>query len=171
GRHVRPGSLPPDRPPAAWPGPMPLGAPVFAAPAAEDDGAAWTDQDSWTDQDVWAGQDSWEEPRDRWDDGRLPIRRRPDLPSAPDRGWPSANDTLLLESSAAGARRLGTPRGLISRRTATIGVPALVLVAVAVLALAMLTGHSMRFGPLAANQGQDQGQNQNSYAPQLPLTE
>src|ERR1035437_7562534 len=40
GRHVRPGSLPPDRPPAAWPGPMPLGAPVFATPAAEDDGAA-----------------------------------------------------------------------------------------------------------------------------------
>jgi hypothetical protein len=174
---------------------MPLGAPVFATPAAEDDGATWTDQDSWAEEDTWAGQatwteqdgwteqdswteqdgwtdqDSWTEPRDRWDDGRLPIRRRPDLPPAPDRGWPSANDTLLLESSAAGARRLGTRRGLISRRTATIGVPALVLVVVAALALAMLTGHSMRFGPLAANQGQDQGQNQNSYAPQLPLTE
>jgi hypothetical protein len=45
-------------------------------------------------------------------------------------------------------------------------VPAIVLVVVAALALALLTGHGLKFGPLSA----DQGKNQNTGAPQLPLT-
>ena len=52
-------------------------------------------------------------------------------------------------------RRPGAGAGLISRRTATIGVPAVVLVAVAALALALLTGHGPKFGPLTANQDQN----------------
>jgi hypothetical protein len=44
-------------------------------------------------------------------------------------------------------------------------VPAVVLVAVAVLALALLTGHSPKFGPLTANQNASQ----NPGAPRLPL--
>ncbi|MDQ2813814.1 MAG: hypothetical protein M3Z75_18590 [Actinomycetota bacterium] len=193
GRHSKPNSLPPDLPPDVWPSHMqlPLGAPVFAAPAAQDDQLApsqgtwtsqdtwtepgtWTSQDTWTEpgtltsQDTWTDQDTWDEPGDQWDDGELPIRRRPSLPLAPDRGWP-ASDTMLLESPRSSARPPTTRRGVISHRTAAIGVPAIVLLAVAVLAIAMLTGHSPRFGPLAANQGQVQGQNQNASAPQLPL--
>jgi len=55
--------------------------------------------------------------------------------------------------------------GRISRRTATIAVPAIVLVAVAVLALALLTGHGPKFGPLTANQHKTP----NTVAPQLPM--
>ena len=42
--------------------------------------------------------------------------------------------------------------GLLSRRTAAIVVPVAVLVAVAVLALAMLTGQGPKLGPLTASQ-------------------
>ena len=55
---------------------------------------------------------------------------------------------------------------MLSRRAATIAVPAIVLVAVAVLALALLTGHGPKFGPLTANQ---RGTPANTVAPQLPL--
>ena len=61
-----------------------------------------------------------------------------------------------------GSRR---PPGLLSRRTATIAVPAFVLVAVAVLALALLTGHGPKSGPLTANQHGIP----NTVAPRLPL--
>jgi hypothetical protein len=142
----------------------------------------WTDQDTWTspepwtspatDQETWTDPVSWVEPDDHWDDSELPIRRRPSLPPPPDRDWPppdrdwpALDDTSLLAPSA---RRPRTRRGLISRRTATIGVPTLVLAAVAILALALLTGHSPKFGPLTANQGRGTGQN--SSTPQLPLT-
>jgi hypothetical protein len=54
---------------------------------------------------------------------------------------------------------------MISRRTATIGVPVIVLVAVGALALALLTGHGTKFGPLTANQGKTK----NTAAPRLPL--
>ena len=57
--------------------------------------------------------------------------------------------------------------GLRGRRAATIVVPALVLVAVAVLALALLTGHMLKFGSLSGNQHKTQGIS--SVAPQLPL--
>jgi hypothetical protein len=46
-------------------------------------------------------------------------------------------------------------------------VPALVLVAVAVLALALLTGHVLKFGPLTGDKHKSQGIS--SVAPQLPL--
>ncbi|MGH3234740.1 MAG: hypothetical protein ACRDOH_16105, partial [Streptosporangiaceae bacterium] len=81
-----------------------------------------------------------------------------------------ANDTLLLDHRMPGPRRSGPRRsgpgpGRLSRRTATIAVPAIVLVAVAVLALALLTGHGPKFGPLTANQ---RGTT-NTVAPRLPL--
>jgi len=51
-------------------------------------------------------------------------------------------------------------------------VPVIVLVAVATLALAMLTGHGPKMGALTANQGKgkSQGTGQNTGTPQLPLT-
>ena len=63
-------------------------------------------------------------------------------------------------------------RGRVRRRTATILVPAIVLVAVAALALALLTGHGLkfgpvRFGPLAADP--HKAATPNSIAPQLPM--
>jgi len=51
-------------------------------------------------------------------------------------------------------------------------VPAVVLVAVATLALALLTGHGPKMGALTANQGKGKGHGtgQNTGTPQLPLT-
>ncbi len=94
GRPISPGAIPPEPAHSAWPGhvQLPLGAPVFAAPSAEDDVVsqapvqhprtepdartepeAWTepDQDTWTepDQDTWTepDQDTWTEPdQDTW---------------------------------------------------------------------------------------------------------
>ena len=126
---------------------VPLGAPVFSDPGV--------DEDDGPDRD------------DRWGDDRPPIWERPaDLvpparTSEDGRRW--ANDTLLLDDSMPASRRPGP--GLLSRRTATIVVPAIVLVAVAVLALALLTGHGPKFGPLTANQHRTP----NAVAPQLPL--
>jgi hypothetical protein len=54
------------------------------------------------------------------------------------------------------------------RRVATIVVPALVLVAVAVLAVALLTGHVLKFGPLTGDKHKS-AQGIGSVAPQLPL--
>ena len=213
GRHARPDVLPPDRANIFWPGHMevPLGAPVFSGPIADDDGTAqeartgeetwtredsrtaqeartgeeawtreeswtgqeaWTGEDSWTSEDNWADRDSWEEPRDRWADERPPIRSRPSLPPGPRASRPSPDDSLLFEPSRPGTRGPGGPRGRISRRTATIGVPMIVLVAVATLALALLTGHGPKLGALTANQGKGKGQGtgQNMGTPQLPLT-
>ena len=70
------------------------------------------------------------------------------------------------DDSMPASRRPGP--GLLSRRTATIAVPAIVLVAVAVLALALLTGHGPKFGPLTANQHRTANA-PNAIAPQLPL--
>ena len=98
------------------------------------------------------GHPIWERPA-----GLVPPART----SEDSRRW--ANDTLLLDDSMPASRRPGP--GLLSRRTATIAVPAIVLVAVAVLALALLTGHGPKFGPLTANQHRTP----NAVAPQLPL--
>ena len=57
------------------------------------------------------------------------------------------------------------PAGLV-RRPAAIAMPAIVLVAVAALALALLTGHGPRFGQLAASQD---GKH-DTVVPQLPVT-
>ena len=129
---------------------VPLGAPVFSDPGVDDDDGP--DRD------------------DRWGDDRPPIWERPAglVPPArtseDSRRW--ANDTLLLDDSMPASRRPGP--GLLSRRTATIAVPAIVLVAVAVLALALLTGHGPKFGPLTANQYRSANA-PNAVAPQLPL--
>jgi hypothetical protein len=189
GRHARPDAPPPGPANSIWPGhmEMPLGAPVFSAPIADDDGAAqdtwigndtrtgedtWTAQDSWTAEDHWAGQESWEEPLDRWADERRPVRGRRSLPPAPEASRPSPHDSLLFEPSRRGPRRPGGRGGRISHRAATIGVPVVVLVAVAALAGALLTGHAPKLGALAASQGQSQGKpaGQNAGTPQLPLT-
>jgi hypothetical protein len=125
---------------------------------------------------------------DRWDDDRPPIWERPSSLASPPRsgpaartagpaarssangptgrppGRPPAEDTLLLDHRMPGPQRPG-PGG--RRRGATIVVPALVLVAVAVLALALLTGHVLKFGSLSGNHHKTQGIS--SVAPQLPL--
>ena len=160
-RHTRP--EPPDLAAAGWPdqadagwrepaaaGPMrvPLGAPVFSDPGV--------DEDDGPDRD------------DRWGDDRPPIWERPaglvpPAATSPE-GRMRANDTLLFDDHRMpGSGRSGP--GLLSRRTATIVAPAIVLVAVAVLALALLTGHGPKFGPLTANQHRTP----NAAAPQLPL--
>ena len=126
---------------------VPLGAPVFSDPGI--------DEDDGPDRD------------DRWGDDRPPIWERPaglvpPAATSPESRIP-ANDTLLFDHRMPSSRRPGP--GLLTRRTATIAVPALVLVAVAVLALALLTGHGPKFGPLMANQHRTP----NAAAPQLPL--
>ena len=126
---------------------VPLGAPVFSDPGV--------DEDDGSDRD------------DRWGDDRPPIWERPAGLVPPARTSEAsrrqANDTLLLDHRMPGSRRSG--RSLLSRRTATIAVPAVVLVAVAVLALALLTGHGSKFGPLTANQHRTP----NAVAPRLSL--
>jgi hypothetical protein len=170
----------------AWTGPRAedtrTGEPAPADQDSRIDHDAWTDQDSrtdhdaWTEPDAWTDQDSWGQTNDQWDDEQPPIRPRPAflLPTADRR--PAPNDTLLLDSpprrdsARPGSRRPGARPGLISRRTATIGVPAIVLVAVAVLALALLTGHGPKSGPLAASQVQSQNSSGSTGTPRLPLT-
>ena len=130
---------------------VPLGAPVFSDPGV--------DEDDGSDRD------------DRWGDDRPPIWERPAGLVPPDgrtspESQPWANDTLLLDHRMPSSRRAGP--GVLSRRTATIAVPAIVLVAVAVLALALLTGHGPKFGPLTGNQHRTANA-PNAAAPQLPM--
>jgi hypothetical protein len=82
----------------------------------------------------------------------------------PDRDYPAGDSgprdpgarrdpgTMLLEPRLPGTWRPGRRRSPFLRRMATIVVPVLALVAVAVLALALLTGHGPKIGPLAASQ-------------------
>ena len=126
---------------------IPLGAPVFSDPGVDEND----------------GPDR----HDRWGDDRPPIWERPAGLSSSARTRQAsqlqATDTLLLDPI-----RPSSPRpGLLSRRTAAIAVPAVVLVAVAVLALALLTGRGPKFGPLTANQHRTPAPN--AVAPQLPL--
>lgn len=68
---------------------------------------------------------------------------------------PRTSESLLLEPvtpAAPGSRR--PRRGMLSRRTATVGGPVLAVVAAA-LVLALATGHFPKFGHLAANQQQN----------------
>jgi hypothetical protein len=190
GRHARPDLRASERPqayapdeayvpePAAsWSGrrASPLGAPVYADPDLDsDDGQARGD---------------------RWDDDRLPIRERPSNlapPRAPGRtagpgqrspgrpgaapagrpprrpaGGHASGDTLLLDHRMPGQQRSAPGRG--GRRAATIAVPALVLVAVAVLAVALLTGHVLKLGPLSGDKHKAAAPGISSVAPQLPL--
>jgi hypothetical protein len=68
---------------------------------------------------------------------------------------PRTNGSLLLEPVTPGAAGPRRPRrGVVSRRTATVGGPVLAVVAAA-LVLALATGHFPKFGHLTANQQQN----------------
>jgi len=170
---------------------VPLGAPVFSRPGVDEDGPSRdgpSRDGSFRDgsfRDDPARYDPARYEEDRWGDDRPPIWERPAglVPTAaprrtsrtwaddtpPDDTPPDDNppgDTLLLDHRTPGSGRRGRPgrRGR-GRRIATIVVPAIVLLVVAVLALALLTGHGLRFGPLTS----DQHKTTSSVAPQLPL--
>jgi serine/threonine protein kinase len=87
--------------------------------------------------------------------GQSSAGRRPASESRTRR--PPANGSLLLEPARPGTRPRGPRKVPVSRRTATIGVSAVVLVAVAILAVALMTGRSPKVGSLAANPGGGQG--------------
>ncbi len=93
-----------------------------------------------------ASEDRWGHDRER-PSGLVP-------PAAPD-------DTHWIQTS----RRPRSGPGLLSRRITRIVGPAIVAVAVAVLALGLLTGHGPKSGPPTANQHRIP----NAAAPQLPL--
>ena len=102
-----------------------------------------------------AGYDTWRTPGAApplWDD------RNPGTGPRPAGHRSGGSNTLLLEPEPPGTWRPGTRRGLVSRRTATIAVPVIVLVAVAALAVALLTGHGLKFGQLADSRPPNQGQ-------------
>ena len=68
---------------------------------------------------------------------------------------PRTAGSLLLDPVTPGGPGPRRPRrGVVSRRTATVGGPVLAVVAVA-LVLALAIGHFPRFGPLTANQQQN----------------
>ena len=66
---------------------------------------------------------------------------------------PPATDSLLLDPLRPGARPPRTRKLPVSRRTATVGVSAFALAAVAVLVVTLVTGSSPKVGSLTANQG------------------
>ena len=108
-------------------------------------------------------------PGSDWEDHRAMTRvwtRPAGLASSPSGVSPArAGDTMLLESGPARRPRRAGRRGLVSRRAAAIAVPAIVLVTVAVVALALLTGHGPKPGRFAADQQGNRG-----AAAQTPLT-
>ena len=71
-------------------------------------------------------------------------------PPGPARRPPSGS--LLLEPAPPSARPRTLGRGRFSRRMTLIGVPAVVVVAVAALMSGLLMGHVINLGPLTANQ-------------------
>ena len=163
GRYARPGSLRPGSASDAWPGPLqvPLSAPVFAA-ADTDPG---TDP-AIADHQVLPAEDSWRplgHPAPLWN------RAYDEIPPLSAGGPVTGRDTLLLEPERPGSRRRSSRRGLVGRRTAAIAVPAAVLVAVAVLAVALLTGHGPKFGQLTGDQPGARPPDHGSTA-QSPLT-
>ena len=143
--------------------PAPLGAPVFSGPGVDEDGDPFR-EDRWNDDRPFR-EDRWNDDRpareDRWDDDRPPIRERPpDLFPPPGPRQPPADETLL-DHRMTGPRRSGS-----GRRIARIVVPVIVVVAVAVLALGLLTGHGPKFGPLSSDQHKAAPR---TVAPRLPL--
>ncbi|HYB17832.1 MAG TPA: hypothetical protein VEF71_20520, partial [Streptosporangiaceae bacterium] len=140
---------------------VPLSAPVFAA----------ADTDTGTDpqtpgHEVQLAEDSWRplgHPAPLWN------RAYDEIPPLSAGGPVTGRDTLLLEPEGPGVRRPNRRRGRLSRRTAAMAVPMAVLVAVAVLALALLTGHGPKFGQLTGNQRSGQQPNRGTTA-QSPLT-
>ena len=111
-------------------------------------------------------EDSW------WPAGHpAPLWNRAydEIPPPPASGPVTGRDTLLLEPERHGVRRPNARRGRAGRRTAAIAVPAAVLAAVAVLALALLTGHGPKLGQLTGDQPSSQ-QPARRTTPQSPLT-
>ena len=176
----------------AWPGNMraPLSAPVFADPDTEPRTSVMTEPpDERPDEPrhepqhepqheprdaLYADRDAWRTPSAApplWDD---PFPAGPRSGNAgkdsgnagkgAGKGTGNGNGTLLLQPELPATWRPGSRRRLVTRRTATIVVPLIVLVAVAVLALALLTGHGPKFGPLAASQQLNQASNQGPAA-------
>jgi hypothetical protein len=96
-----------------------------------------------------AFQEAWLTEPDTWADDRPPIWKRPASLGSPARS--RATESLLLDRPRRSPMGAGAWPGLVSRRTATIAVPAIVLVALAVLALALLMCHGPKFGQLAGN--------------------
>jgi len=143
---------------------IPLGAPVFSDPGVDEDEGP-IQEDRWGDDQP----PIWERPPGLLPPAAPSAPRSPREPRAPRVPRQTrAEDTLLLDHRMPGSRPPGSRPpgpGRISRRTATIAVPAIVLVAVAVLALALLTGHGPKFGPLTANQHKTP----NTVAPRLPM--
>ena len=70
---------------------------------------------------------------------------------------PPATDSLPLDPLPPGARPPRTRKLPVGRRTATIGVSALAIAAVAVLVVTLVTGGGPKVGPLTANQGGQNG--------------
>jgi len=171
---------------------------VFSGPGVdEDDGPLRDDEDRWGDDrpPIWerpaglvppaapghaprhepgqAGRPQSEDtllldhPADHWTDH--PADHRTDHPAD---HWTDHPADHWTDHPADHRMPSSGRRGRVRRRTATILVPAIVLVAVAALALALLTGHGVkfgpvRFGPLAADP--HKAATPNSVAPQLPM--
>ncbi len=142
-----------------WPGPTRalLSAPVFAEAepeSREDRGSLRVDEEAsrpWEGSPEWEGSSGWDRSFG-WERASGTAELVP--PANSRRG---GNDTLLLEQELPATWRRDGRRGLVTRRTARMVVPVIVLVAVAGLALALLTGHGPRFGQLAASQPRAQG--------------
>ncbi len=155
GRHAGPGPVPIGPVNGTWPGPTSalLSAPIYAEPEPpEDRGELRVDDEParpWERSPEWDRSFGWERAS-----GTAEL-------APPVRNWRGGNDTLLLEEEPQETWRPDGRRGLLTRRTARMAIPVIVLVAVAALALALLTGHGPRFGQLAASQPRPQ-------APALP---
>jgi hypothetical protein len=125
---------------------MPLSAPVMSEPRE-----TWHDLEEPEDEEFWA-------------DERPPIWERPAglFPRARSR----MGDSLLLDPDRPRRSPMGAGAwpALVSRRTATLAIPAVVLLSVAVLALALLMGHGPKFGELTGNR-----QGGQTPKPQSPL--
>jgi len=171
--HWQPRPAPPQ--PAQRSARVPLGAPVFAVagtdPTADTGPAAGTDPAASTDpappgHQVQPAEDSW------WPVGHpAPLWNRAydEISPLSTSGPVTGRDTLLLEPERPGVRRSNSRRGRLGRRTAAIAVPVAVLGAVAVLALALLTGHGPKFSQLT--EGQSGGQQSKLGTPaRSPLT-
>jgi hypothetical protein len=179
-QHNWSGSPPPAPVDGAWPraAAVPLGAPVFAEPESEPETDPEADPQADPETDLETDPEA--EPQADYDlrratDGPPPLWDSPDDTAAPlsagDLARPSGS--LLLEPELPGSPRPRAGRRRVSRRTATIALPAMVLVAVGALALALLTGHGPKFGSPAANQQETQSagpKGNQGTPPRSPLT-
>ncbi len=144
--------------------PMPLGAPVYAAPPPASSGNV--DAGGVGPADVGAG-------------GRRTPGAAPPLWTTAEAGPegfasrygddPADPGTLLLEPGPPGRWRPRTRPRRPGRRLTTVLVPVIVLVAVAVLALGLLTGHGPKAAPSSANQGPNAASRAAAAAPTIGM--